>query len=258
MPSIDKLTFRSEECTSKNCHCNQSHNSNDHTTRSKFNYAKVCKTTPSGSRPLINAARLKLHHKQKDQKAVIKAARLRLSKREKSKDGVSPAKVLQPKTNKPESKVPCGRLFGSSFKNLKDFSTVSQKDKSGDASSQGEGLKWDNSDPVTFDGYRHNNGMQHKRKRDTSQDQLDLHSLEVSLASCIDKSSEDECGASASQSGLSVTPESSGTRQEYCRSYTCSQEARLDDLSVDELAGYFEDFVYIPKKMSTMAEMMYT
>ena len=39
---------------------------------------------------------------------------------------------------------------------------------------------------------------------------------------------------------------------------SCSQEARLDDMTVNELACYFDDFVYIPKKMSTMAEMMYT
>lgn len=39
---------------------------------------------------------------------------------------------------------------------------------------------------------------------------------------------------------------------------SCSQQARLDDMTVNELACYFEDFVYIPKKMSTMAEMMYT
>ncbi|GBO25257.1 hypothetical protein AVEN_36431-1 [Araneus ventricosus] len=31
-----------------------------------------------------------------------------------------------------------------------------------------------------------------------------------------------------------------------------------DDITVDELAGYFDNFVYIPKKMSHMAEMMYT
>ncbi len=42
------------------------------------------------------------------------------------------------------------------------------------------------------------------------------------------------------------------------RPCTCSEQARVDDLTVEELAGYFEDFVYIPKKMSTMAEMMYT
>lgn len=38
---------------------------------------------------------------------------------------------------------------------------------------------------------------------------------------------------------------------------TCSLQARLDDMSVTELACYFEEFVHIPKKMSEMAEMMY-
>ncbi|GAB1599785.1 dual specificity protein kinase splB-like [Argonauta hians] len=38
---------------------------------------------------------------------------------------------------------------------------------------------------------------------------------------------------------------------------TCSLQARLDDMSVNELACYFEEFVHIPKKMSEMAEMMY-
>ena len=40
--------------------------------------------------------------------------------------------------------------------------------------------------------------------------------------------------------------------------HTCSEQARCDDWSVEELACYFEDFVNIPKKMSAMAEMMYT
>lgn len=38
---------------------------------------------------------------------------------------------------------------------------------------------------------------------------------------------------------------------------TCSQQARMDDTTVDELAGYFDNLVYIPRKMSIMAEMMY-
>lgn len=44
-------------------------------------------------------------------------------------------------------------------------------------------------------------------------------------------------------------------------SSTCSQQARLNstncDVTIDELASYFETFVHIPKKMSSMAEMMY-
>lgn len=42
---------------------------------------------------------------------------------------------------------------------------------------------------------------------------------------------------------------------------TCSQQARMNsgncDVTIDELASYFETFVHIPKKMSSMAEMMY-
>jgi len=39
---------------------------------------------------------------------------------------------------------------------------------------------------------------------------------------------------------------------------TCGQQAsRLDDCSLEELAAYFDDFCYIPKNMSPMAEMMY-
>lgn len=41
---------------------------------------------------------------------------------------------------------------------------------------------------------------------------------------------------------------------------SCSQEAMLNeaDFTAEELACYFEELVHIPKKMSEMAEMMYT
>lgn len=43
---------------------------------------------------------------------------------------------------------------------------------------------------------------------------------------------------------------------------TCSVQARISppscDITIGELASYFEEFVHIPKKMSHMAEMMYT
>lgn len=44
-------------------------------------------------------------------------------------------------------------------------------------------------------------------------------------------------------------------------SSTCSIQARISpppcDVTIDELASYFDEFVHIPKKMSHMAEMMY-
>jgi hypothetical protein len=42
--------------------------------------------------------------------------------------------------------------------------------------------------------------------------------------------------------------------------WSSSQESsdQVDDVTIDELASYLDVFVYIPKKMSPMAEMMYT
>lgn len=42
---------------------------------------------------------------------------------------------------------------------------------------------------------------------------------------------------------------------------SCSQQARnpdYEDVTIDELAAYLDNFLYLPKKMSIMAEMMYT
>lgn len=61
-------------------------------------------------------------------------------------------------------------------------------------------------------------------------------------------------------SGTSHSESSSSTGQPSS-SNTCSVQARMSppscDVTIDELASYFEEFVHIPKKMSHMAEMMY-
>ena len=69
--------------------------------------------------------------------------------------------------------------------------------------------------------------------------------------------------SSVNLSHLPATPTGlcpSTTPRMLCR--TCRQEAcapcYLDDTTVDDLAGYLDQIVFLPKPMSEMAELMYT
>lgn len=60
-----------------------------------------------------------------------------------------------------------------------------------------------------------------------------------------------------------TTPSSSSVSSSSSSSSSCAQQAQKmvvvhHDVSVDDLAGYLEDSIVFPKKMSYMAEMMYT
>lgn len=67
-------------------------------------------------------------------------------------------------------------------------------------------------------------------------------------------------GDAASSAAQNDVQNSSGSTQNSSSS-TCSIQARISpppcDVTIDELASYFDEFVHIPKKMSHMAEMMY-
>lgn len=67
---------------------------------------------------------------------------------------------------------------------------------------------------------------------------------------------------SAQLFGNGDTSRNSSLHSEASVSSSCSHQARIGisqpcDVTIDELASYFETFVHIPKKMSSMAEMMY-
>lgn len=68
-------------------------------------------------------------------------------------------------------------------------------------------------------------------------------------------------GPGGGTSVLSNEGQNSSGSNQNSSSNTCSIQARISpppcDVTIDELASYFDEFVHIPKKMSHMAEMMY-
>ena len=60
-------------------------------------------------------------------------------------------------------------------------------------------------------------------------------------------------------SGASTAPHRAiSCRQQEAVYSNYSGRYNLDDTTVDELAGYFDEMMYLPKPMSEMAELMYT
>ena len=72
----------------------------------------------------------------------------------------------------------------------------------------------------------------------------------------------DGAGITESFSGLSVSGHVTGVASvpRSCREEAgaASHVNCLDDTTVDDLAGYLDEIMFIPKPMSEMAELMYT
>lgn len=228
--SMQKMTLKKEECNTKHCRCT---NQCDTENRNKYNYANV-----SGSpRRLIREARLKLHHSEKDRKHIIRSARLQLIKKDRKSDPTGLNVMRLPLSTENSSDI---SVFGSGSKKvLSDFSSMCISSKKSET----------NNSQAYFDvEHRHNVSGSRKHSRDSNSNSPG--------SSCSPKAKTARHCKTRSAPGRSVDLNKANQDQVLERS--CSQEARLDDLTVNELAGYFEDFVYIPKKMSSMAEMMYT
>ena len=265
--SMKKLSFSQETCSKLGCKCNQKTG-----TANTLNFARTCQTSSSVSgRGLIQAARFRLHHSEKDHKVVLRAAKLKLLLK-KSRATVREATKVH-------------TVFGSSVQDITDFRILASKETSPKLKSLNSGKKKDNSSAfkeAPFQGYRHGSSCgqallaaQNTRnyvgcKPQTRQKEchsrpanessaLDLRTLEKTLdgAVCGDNREGNDGGTLVHASNCTAwqhTDQDAGNKA-LC---LCSEQARPDDCTVDELAGYLEDCVYIPKKMSAMAEMMYT
>lgn len=115
------------------------------------------------------------------------------------------------------------------------------------------------SKPVTF------TELQSRQRvgRTVCDDPFDLKDLDPESALRMEDTSSRLTASAPDETGEpSAGPSQSVQSGPQPVSSTCSQQARLTtstcDVTIDELASYFETFVHIPKKMSSMAEMMYT
>ncbi|KAL4236984.1 Oxidative stress-responsive serine-rich protein [Mactra antiquata] len=215
----EKLTFNSEVCKNQSCMCSEVGKKS----RKHFSYASATVSV----RPVIREAKLKLHHSEKDKKQVIRAARLKIFKQGKLSEKKTGVKQLFGSHTAIKTPVlPSAHafpLFGASS-NLNEshsFKSVSAQ----------SGYKESLTKPSKQGAFSHNSYRSHSRvKRSHEQLSCDNESVPTQRQSFSD------CGKEMRE----------------------SEQGKLEDVTVDELAGYFEDFVHIPKKMSSMAEMMYT
>ncbi|XP_074641641.1 uncharacterized protein LOC141899310 [Tubulanus polymorphus] len=228
LPSMDKLTFSSEECLDKNCHCNQK--PREGRLKNPLNFARVSVVSKPSRHVDIREAKLKLHCKEKDHKSVIREARLKLLKKIPSVPTINASstfgKVSQSPAHLGEKHT---RIFGDSAPNLATFKDLRDDQSSliTGANSSKSNAHWKTSANV--------------------------------CGELFDSLSPIRPNVAAKKRGPSGSPPLKHAACDTPKlSRSCSQEAKLDDMSVDELAGYLEEYMHIPKKMSSMAEMMYT
>lgn len=277
LPSFQKLSFAEDDCTRKNCSCQckpgikrESNKSNN----TVLNYAQLCSQPGSKffQKRILHEARLKLHHRHKDHRVVLRAARLKLLDLNARPDGKISAS--HNKWTSLEKGTP-RHMFGHASSALQNFAALatgssppcSKKAKVSNLRelSVSKDKYWGASFEVFRCGRSQKNCNISLSPEVAAKKAVPNEEVKVSLEGSVDSINLQEQGQSASNNPESVTT-SSPSLDSHCplhpgkcpRPCSCSQQARLDDLTVDELACYLEDFVYIPKKMSSMAEMMYT
>lgn len=266
--SLSKLTFSDETCQKKGCSCSQGPSSH----KGMFlNYARSCVQSKYHiSQPVVHQARFKLHNKHKDQKNVIRTARLKIHQAQPVGFGKSPVRASAAKEN----------VFGGGHTKAKDMTFSALAASSSPSIKSKDGVCSASKPNVPYLGQAESfSGSSFEKHRSVSivtPYSIQGRVLAEDAAPDAEKEAERPLAAAALDlssltASLPLSHSDTAVKREPCdvcplhprrcpRPCTCATQARLDpdDLSVDELACYFEDFVHIPKKMSTMAEMMYT
>ncbi|PSN44475.1 hypothetical protein C0J52_10950 [Blattella germanica] len=263
--TLGKLSFSGEECESSSCSCNHqslSTSSSSHHRRPSGNWSS-CKHVIQ-VRPTVNFKRIILRKsklgsvynvmkKEEFSNKILKEPTLKLSNKQNTLPlteigKMLPLKLLPEKTKSSESVSTSSRntsntksieLFGRSAESQQDFSSLFL-------------LPCKNL----------------SKDRNTKYSEASFQSMRPNRSKCVAckgglkskkavKDGESHVGNSYKKLA------SNGNTANGSSSQSCSQQARMtasgscDDVTIDELASYFDVFVHIPKKMSHMAEMMY-
>ena len=257
---IEKLSIKSETCNKEYCPCNTGAKCEN---SKPFNFVQaLSKNKLERNRSLIQEPKLRLLSTQRrDSKQLIRAAKLKLLKNQSRNDLAKPGNSSQ-KLHNLKSETVKGSLLGKDNEETLNFQGLALKNKS--KKSENDKTNKENYGVLSesFQSYRSTSGnvetMQNKEScsPQTGENDASVHGGEIEP-----KSKKGTTNSAERKRKVAPSPEPPACplHPGRCtRPCTCSQQARVDDLTVEELASYFEDFVYIPKKMSTMAEMMYT
>ncbi len=257
LPCLDKLTFTKEEkCNKTQCQCNSGAKCENK--ESDLNFVKALSgKSRTQKKVLLREPKLRLlSTRHRDSKQIIRAARLRLNKQN------QPSNFIKKSNSKEPRKLVRGKekdtVFGSgSSSDESDSNFHGIAAKSPTVKHKGQPF-----DTSSFQTYR---SLSSSIPNQTAMQPRDP--LQASGATATPYSPQRNKGLDERKRKAKTPPSPEPSDTNPCPVHTgsctrlahsCSQEARLDEFSVEELASYFEDFVYIPKKMSTMAEMMYT
>ncbi|CAL8096817.1 unnamed protein product [Orchesella dallaii] len=145
-------------------------------------------------------------------------------------------------------------VFSETTTNLPNFASLSLTDVSLRGSGRG---KFSITSTPALNFRRHHKSMKWKRRLKFSL--CDLRSV---LPTIPEDTEEQNCAPACSNETQLPSSTTGATQNLDGSPSSCSQQALMetmnDDITINELASYLEEFVYIPKKMSPMAEMMYT
>jgi len=253
MPSLDVLSFEHELCTSLNCQCRREQNRRNANVSSGLSpFSFRTELHPSLKRPLAGSSGCATGNSNVANERFARMTMPPVFGAPVYAGSLTSCCGLNERPLEDARSVlgnTGGSLFGAEHCGRANFHSFAQ------LNTQGSNLDAGTSQPSS--GTFHALQIPTLSPRSPAESQLPArvsNGLDLSDLQTVLEDSVEELPADVASCPAHLLQSSPG----LIRPCTCAQQAaKFDDWTVDELAGYFDDFCHIPKKMSAMAEMMY-